>query len=284
MVYRRLNCQSCADVLCCRSCCGERDCCSCLIPKSAPEASRMMTFGGFLFFVACLFVGMGFLVPALLDRSLERGLHQLKALDSTDSRAYSLFSDNHEYPIKLSIYVMNVTNHAAVVNEGATPVIQEVGPYVYLQYRRALNVSWTPDATELNWRYFSRFVFQPQESAGDHEKDMVYSPNVIFWGLAASLRDTNPGQLVVVATFSGLDDVGLAFVKRSPRDVIFGYAKETDPILKIVGKDHEGLITNFTSEDDALKRAKYDTIRTGYPDIRTLHQLVQYQVRYTICL
>jgi len=236
----------------------------------------MMTFGGFLAFVACLFVGIGFLVPALLDRSLDRALHQLKALDSTDSRAYAMFSDNHEYPIRIAIYAVNCTNPEEVVATGAAPHFQEVGPFVYYMYRRAMNVSWTDDATTLTWRYNTRYMFALEESVASDDT-MLYIPNIVFWGMASSLRESSPGMLVVIANAAKMSELDMAFAHRPLHEHIFGYSRESDPMLKFLSKDHEGLIKNHTDEADALKKAKLDTITTGYPDIRSLHQYVKYQ-------
>lgn len=54
-------------------------------------------------------------------------LQNVQLKDTETRNLWSKFS----FPIEIKIHLFNVTNAYEVANEGAKPIVQEVGPYFY---------------------------------------------------------------------------------------------------------------------------------------------------------
>lgn len=73
-------------------------------------------------------------------------------------------------PLMFKVYLFNVTNPKAIV-EGATPIVDEVGPYVYRQYREKNIVSISPDKKVVSFRQYQKFIFDEEASSPRTEQD-----------------------------------------------------------------------------------------------------------------
>lgn len=73
-------------------------------------------------------------------------------------------------PLDFKVYLFNVTN-AKDVLKGAIPVVNEVGPYVYRQYRDKIVTNISPDQSIVTFRTIQKFVFDSEASAPFTEDD-----------------------------------------------------------------------------------------------------------------
>lgn len=256
----------------------------CINPKTVAEAKRVMGLALTIFISATVFLVLGFYIPNMLNNALMTGLQRATTLDSYDSVAFEMFADNSKYPLWLDVYMLNITNPHDVL-QGAKPNLEEVGPFVYKQYRKAVNLSWSADSTEITWKYYMYHEFVPELSVMSDETNMT-SLNMAFWGLAAMLN--HPGDVTMgsplhmIVEGSGLNEFQRVFNHRPMKEIIFGY--DNDPILEQVSRllipvptRFPGLVDNFTSIADTVDRAKFDTLKTGFPDYATLRQYAQYK-------
>lgn len=75
-------------------------------------------------------------------------------------------------PLHFKVYLFNVTN-AKDVLKGALPVVNEIGPFVYRQYRDKIVTNISPDKTIVSFKTIQKFVFDAEASAPWTENDDV---------------------------------------------------------------------------------------------------------------
>lgn len=73
-------------------------------------------------------------------------------------------------PLDFKVYLFNVTNPNGVL-KGAIPVVNEVGPYVYRQYRDKIVTDISPDKSIISFKTIQKFVFDREASAPRTEND-----------------------------------------------------------------------------------------------------------------
>lgn len=77
---------------------------------------------------------------------------------------------NLPQPLNFKVYLFNVTN-AEDVLDGAMPIVNEIGPYVYLQYRNKIVSNISPDKSIVTFRTIQNYVFDHKASAPLTEND-----------------------------------------------------------------------------------------------------------------
>lgn len=166
----------------------------------------------------------------------------------------------------MRIYVYNVTNADEFLNNGAKPVLDELGPYVYVETWEKVNLTFNDNNT-VSFNQRKVFMFDRNQSAGD-EEDMVVVPNIPM--LSATSQSKHAARFLRLAMASIMDILKVKpFVEVSVGQLLWGYE---DPLLKlakdVVPKDQKlpyeefGLMygKNGTSQDRV-------TIFTGSDDI-----------------
>lgn len=278
----------CCDVVCCQ----DSDVCSCVVPKNINDAYRLLWISFFLFLVTALFIFLGIFVPTMIQRSFHQTL-QTQAILTPSSSSFQLFKDNSDYPMKLEVYIYNITNTKDVL-QGAIPTLTEVGPFVYWNYRQVLDHSFDTNDTELSFRYYEYYTFD--ENLSVHSQDTLFTQyNLPFWGAASALLNQNLGETLdsiltnVKSNGYYQTEQEMAFTSRSVKDMLFGY--NDDPMLNemhtlfgdMFSSNYSGLMTNYTSLNDTAQRLKTsDTILTGYHDRDNTRKYVKYRNSTTI--
>lgn len=67
-------------------------------------------------------------------------------------------------PIHFKVYLFNVTNPDGVSN-GEIPIVNEVGPYIYRQYREKELTGFSKDKSVVSFRQYQFFHFDAASSA-----------------------------------------------------------------------------------------------------------------------
>lgn len=191
---------------------------------------------------------------------------------------------NVTVPIYLSLHLFNITNPAEFGN-GSRAVVEQVGPYVYREYRRKEIQGFNEPRNTV--QYFDRksFVFEPDMSTG-REEDTVYVLNVPVVAIAAMTRKHVPSVaapliMPIVDAMLRKHNETLA-MKRLAKEMLFGgfqvgimkdlmrLAKAFLPSLNnplknntfglFYGKNntHDGLYSVYTGVDDPSKFAKLE--------------------------
>ncbi|GJQ79424.1 Snmp2 [Trypoxylus dichotomus] len=82
------------------------------------------------------------------------------------------------HPIFLKVYFFNITNSDLVTINGSKPIVEEIGPYVYRQYRTRFVVNITEDNDILTYTRSKNFQFDSEASGNYNLDDTIRVLNV----------------------------------------------------------------------------------------------------------
>uniref|UniRef100_A0A8C8IRW2 Uncharacterized protein n=1 Tax=Oncorhynchus tshawytscha TaxID=74940 RepID=A0A8C8IRW2_ONCTS len=80
-------------------------------------------------------------------------------------------------PVFMQYFFFNVTNPDEFL-VGAKPIVSQVGPYTYREYRPKENVTFVDNGTRVSAYQPKTFVFLPERSVGDPDYDMITTINI----------------------------------------------------------------------------------------------------------
>ncbi|XP_008558035.1 scavenger receptor class B member 1 isoform X1 [Microplitis demolitor] len=141
-------------------------------------------------------------------------------------RAYGWWKEPPVVP-HMNIYIYNVTNADEFLNNGDKPILQELGPYVYVQKWDKTNIKFNDNGT-VSYNVRKRFVFSEELSSGT-EDDLVVVPNVPM--LSATSQSRHAARFLRLAMASIMDILKIKpFVEVSVGQLLWGYE---DPLLKL---------------------------------------------------
>ncbi|KAG0720687.1 Protein croquemort [Chionoecetes opilio] len=103
------------------------------------------------------------------------------------SRAYGMWKST-PVPLSLRLHVFNLTNPEEV-KEGAKPILQEVGPYVWREYHEKHNVSFHDNAT-VTYLQQRWWVWDQEASGGLSQEDTIITLNTIPVASTYSMRNS----------------------------------------------------------------------------------------------
>ena len=94
-----------------------------------------------------------------------------KALILTpDSYSYDIWKDI-PFAIEYKIYIFNLTNPYAFEHQGAEPVLEEVGPYVFSEHRHKENITFNNNGTvSYQQRRIYHWVYDKMNNVGENDK------------------------------------------------------------------------------------------------------------------
>ncbi|KAG6447788.1 hypothetical protein O3G_MSEX005186 [Manduca sexta] len=138
-------------------------------------------------------------------------------------------------PLIFKVYFFNVTN-AEGINEGERPILQEIGPYVYKQYRERTVLGYGPNDT-IKYMLKKNFVFDPEASNGLTEDDDVTVINFPYMAALLTIQQMMPSAV--------------AMVNRALEQF---FSNLTDPFMRVKVKDllFDGVFLNCDGDSPAL--------------------------------
>nr|XP_018909770.1 PREDICTED: sensory neuron membrane protein 2-like [Bemisia tabaci] len=101
------------------------------------------------------------------------------------------------FPLHFKVYIFNVTNPGEV-EQGAKPVLAEMGPYVYDQYLKKHNVTVEGDTISYNMERILKFN-QAESGPERTEDDIITTINLAFLGTALHLESKMPMALSILS-------------------------------------------------------------------------------------
>ncbi|KAG5899066.1 hypothetical protein JTB14_028237 [Gonioctena quinquepunctata] len=205
------------------------------------------------------------------------------------STAYEVWVKN-PVPLSLRLHVFNWTNPEDIYNSSTKPRFQELGPYVYMETKEKINITWNANNETVTYKNVKTWWFDQEQSNGS-----VYDPfttiNPIALSSAFAARSwhylVKKGLSVSLTTM--LNSIAIT---KPVGDVLFsGYE---DPLLNMAAKlpflsqkglpfmdkfgwfygrngsgEFEGIFnidTGKSSRLGVLERWKYATHTPYYPD------------------
>jgi len=210
------------------------------------------------------------------------------------SKTFEPWSNPGKLPVTMEFRFFNIKNNLDTkssgestdtpVEEGGTPVVEEIGPYVYRETRVRSNVTFNDEQTELTFSEKTKFEFDAKASAGS-EDDMIYGlnmPLLTVYGLLGQLDDPNMAGTVKMIFNSMSAMLKLKVVQRkSVKDWLWG-SKST--ILEQLQQNKgmlppemqaKATITEFGYMMDNGATNQY-VIGTGYKDLKDVAQIKKY--------
>ncbi|XP_012263939.2 scavenger receptor class B member 1 [Athalia rosae] len=174
--------------------------------------------GIFLIIVAAI---LATFFPKIVDALVDR---EVALRDG--GRAYGWWKEPPVAP-HMHVYVYNVTNADAFLNNGEKPALQEIGPYVYIEKWIKVDVEFNDNDT-VTYKQRKEFVFSLELSVGS-EDDVVVVPNVPM--LSATSQSKHAARFLRLAMASIMDILKIKpFVEVSVGQLLWGYE---DPLLKL---------------------------------------------------
>lgn len=88
---------------------------------------------------------------------------------------------NVTVPIYFRVYIFDVTNTADVEERNAIPIVEQCGPYTFLEKREKRVLDFTNNSEIIEYKDIKTFFFQPQLSNGslDDQVSMLNVPLMV---------------------------------------------------------------------------------------------------------
>uniref|UniRef100_A0A3B4ZUS7 Scavenger receptor class B member 2 n=1 Tax=Stegastes partitus TaxID=144197 RepID=A0A3B4ZUS7_9TELE len=128
-------------------------------------------------------------------------------------------------PVYMEYFFFNVTNVKEIL-EGGKPVVTQIGPYTYREYRYKENVSMVDNNTMVSAYNTKSFVFMRDRSVGDPSEDNITTVNIPAWAVMNKVKGSFWKSSMVSIWMSSIGS-GL-FTTRTVDELLWGYE---DPLL-----------------------------------------------------
>ncbi|XP_008557415.1 scavenger receptor class B member 1 [Microplitis demolitor] len=136
----------------------------------------------------------------------------------------------------LKVYVFNITNAEAFLNNEEKLRVQEVGPYVYQEILENTKVLWHDNGT-ISYIPKRTVVYRPDMSISDPTKDIVTVTNIPFLGVSSALYDASFFVNYPLAQLTNLLDTK-PILNMTVYEYLWGYE---DPLVRLAS----GIVPNF---------------------------------------
>jgi len=253
------------------------------VPKTTREAKRCGICSSIMLLIGIALIIQAIVVPVYLHKALVTGLQDAVVLNNPTAKEFKNWADNKDNPLRLAVYVYNITNAEAVV-DGATPVIVELGPYVYKQYQINYNTTFaredgTPttgqtdeDKHTLFFRSYISYEFDRDASVGDAFTTQVTTVNMPFVSFRALAFISDPVNAAATlnylftqhGSYIGSTEAQRLFTVKSVNQVLFGWE---DDAMAMIGSSYNGLLKNYPSFEaavaDTMDVNQWNQIYTG---------------------
>ncbi|XP_075232893.1 sensory neuron membrane protein 1-like isoform X2 [Lycorma delicatula] len=194
--------------------------------------TKLAVIGTILFLFGFIF---GFFIFQSLIKS--KISQNLALVEGTEMReAWSKFP----IPVEFRIFLFNVTNPKEV-HKGAKPMLQQVGPYCYDEWKEKVGFSDDEDEDEVSFHMKTTWNFKPDCWGQQLDRvltgeEMITIPHVALLSLALMVEKDTPALLTMA-------NRGIPHLYNHP-STIFLTAKVKDILF-------EGVVLNCTSKDFA---------------------------------
>ncbi|MCH8907292.1 MAG: hypothetical protein IH840_09405, partial [Candidatus Heimdallarchaeota archaeon] len=150
-------------------------------------ARASLILAGLLGILGVAAISGGFLFGNFVTTSITEGIEDALVIlrDEDDYADWLTNEDDGDIPRYKTYYFWNLTNAAAYLT-GADPVMKEIGPYVFRQFDRKIQVEFNADNTEVTYLTYTYYVFEAGLSAdGASVEDRIININTAYLGAIA---------------------------------------------------------------------------------------------------
>jgi len=130
------------------------------------------------------------------------------------------------YPIHNKFYIFHVENPIEIVEYGEKPILTQVGPFAYHQYRHKANIHFSINSSTVSYRELSIFYFNANDSQHLDNKTVRVLNAPLLTVLDQAKSYPFFARLVLNQLISQTKST--LFVERTVRELLWGYE---DPLL-----------------------------------------------------
>ncbi|XP_072940393.1 xanthine dehydrogenase-like [Epargyreus clarus] len=155
--------------------------------------------------------------PAILKSQLKKEMALSK---KTDVRQ---MWEKIPFPLDFKVYLFNYTN-AEEVHKGAIPIVKEIGPYHFEEWKEKVEVEDQEDTDTINYKKVDTFYFKPELSGpGLTGEEMIVMPHMFMMGMIAIVHREKPAMLSMLGkAFNGIfDNPTDTFLRVKALDLLF---------------------------------------------------------------
>ncbi|KAK0141327.1 Lysosome membrane protein 2 [Merluccius polli] len=138
-------------------------------------------------------------------------------------------------PVYMQYFFFNLTN-LKEFEKGAKPVLSQVGPYTYREYRPKANVTIVENGTKVSAYSPKTFVFLPEKSIGDPNVDAITTVNIPAWAAMNQVKDSFFKAIFLTAWMTNAN--ADLFTTRTVQELLWGYE---DALLARIAQSKDGV-------------------------------------------
>ncbi|XP_050549016.1 protein croquemort-like isoform X2 [Daktulosphaira vitifoliae] len=206
---------------------------SLIATREEHKDSQCWRFWGKLFLsllgIILLFTGiiMTGLWPQIFDNIMKDRL-ELK----NNTQTYK-FWEKIPVPLEMEVYLFNWTNPEDTLQNKSKPILQQLGPYVFIENRVKVNQTFNDNST-ITYMQMKSWHFQPSLSNGSLS-DKVITINIVLSVLGEKLKQINKHWVYVLTNYYlKFMKINQPYVIKNVNELLFdGY---DDPILDLITK------------------------------------------------
>lgn len=178
-----------------------------------------------------LIIGIGLVVAQVFQTLIHNRLKREITL-TEGSKTFQSWK-NPPPPVFMQYFFFNITNANAFL-AGAKPVVEQIGPYTYREYRPKDNVTFVENGTRVAAYNPKTFVFLPSRSVGDPDKDIITTINVPNVAVMEKVKDSFFKSIAASVMMNNANS-GI-ITNRTVNELLWGYL---DPLLVSVKKTNK---------------------------------------------
>ncbi|XP_076661699.1 sensory neuron membrane protein 1 isoform X2 [Halictus rubicundus] len=179
------------------------------------KPKKMGIIGGSMFSFGLFFLTFTF--PVILRSQVKKQI----SLGKQGSKMREIWS-NLPVPMEFRVHLFNVTNPVEIT-AGQTPILQEVGPYHYDQYKEKVDQVERDEDDSIEYRVKTTWYFNPELSNGLTGDEELIMPNLLALMTLKFVLKEQPGAIGVAN--KGVDSIfkkpKTIFMKVKAKDILF---------------------------------------------------------------
>ncbi|XP_054015227.1 sensory neuron membrane protein 1-like [Hylaeus anthracinus] len=129
---------------------------------------------------------------------------------------------NFPFPVDFRIYLFNVTNPDEIT-AGAKPILKEVGPYFYDEYKHKVNLVDREEDDTVEYNVKITWVFNPSRSNGLTGEEILVMPHILILTIVKLTLMQQPSAMGLInkAMDSIFKKPNSVFVRAKAKDILF---------------------------------------------------------------
>ncbi|CAH0726868.1 unnamed protein product, partial [Brenthis ino] len=127
------------------------------------------------------------------------------------------------FALDFKVYLFNYTN-ADEVQKGALPIVKEVGPYYFEEWKEKVEVEDQDDTDTINYKKLDKFYFKKELSgSGLTGEEVIVMPNAFMLGIVTIINREKPAMLNMIGkAINGIfDNPTDVFIRVKVLDLLF---------------------------------------------------------------